>query len=180
MKIIDIFGENRVKFVEKWKIINIWRMLSVWQGKLRKLRAKFFAFWQKWRNFENVKEKYEIFWSKYLWKSDFFTFLLNISWISDFSERIYLWKIRQDLYSNFFRFRGGPPPPPPGCYWSSWIKFLFSKLDPGILEDLGFREVSELVRCLATGEPPAHLIHLMGRGHSVWGTTFGPDQLDPN
>ena len=53
---------------------------------------------------------FEIFWSKSLWKIEFFhRFLLTISWSSASSPKvsIYLWKITQDFYNNFSDFLGG-------------------------------------------------------------------------
>ena len=35
MKILEIFGENWLKFVEKYKLINNWRIISIREGKLR-------------------------------------------------------------------------------------------------------------------------------------------------
>ena len=127
MKILEIFGENRLKFVEKWKIINIWRMISIGPEKLRNVRAKCCAFWPK------NEENFEIFWSKSLWKIDFFShFLLNISWISGTSPKVYvyLWNITPDFYNNFSDFGANVPAfrlPTPLPFRIPWKIIPFSK-----------------------------------------------------
>ena len=49
MKILENFGETRVEFVDKFKIINIWQILSTRHRKLTSLHANFASLDQKWR-----------------------------------------------------------------------------------------------------------------------------------
>ena len=55
MKIVEIFGENRLEFIEKSKIIEISLMISISQVKLSNQAAKPCAFGQK------VKKTLKIF-----------------------------------------------------------------------------------------------------------------------
>ena len=57
MIIRETFEENRLKLVEKWKIISIWWMFSIGQGKLRNLLARFCAFRPKMKKILNNLEK---------------------------------------------------------------------------------------------------------------------------
>ena len=43
VKILEIFGEHWLKFVEKYKLINNWRIISIRQGKQRNMHARHFA-----------------------------------------------------------------------------------------------------------------------------------------
>ena len=44
MKILEIFGENQLEFLEKFKMIKISRIISIGQGKIRICPAKRCAF----------------------------------------------------------------------------------------------------------------------------------------
>ena len=90
-----------------------------WTGKTKQNACKTLRVWTKGEeNIEIFQENFELFWSKSLWKFDFFhNFLLNISWISGSAQKVY-----RPLEDNtrflqpIFRFLGGdvpafPPPP---------------------------------------------------------------------
>ena len=91
MKILEKFGENRLKFVEKLKIVNIWRMISIGQVKCRNLPAKFWAFGPNMKKILQLFKKILRFFDQnYYGKLTFFhKFLLNISWSSAFSPKVY-------------------------------------------------------------------------------------------
>ena len=84
MKILEIFGENRLEFIEKCRIIKIYGMISIWQLKLSNLLAKFCAIRPQMNNVLKIFKKiWRFFKSESLWKIDFFhKFLRNISWSS--------------------------------------------------------------------------------------------------
>ena len=109
MKILEIFGENRVQFVEKWKIINIWRRISIGQGKLRNLRAKLCAFGPKTKKILKVFKKSLRFYDQNRYgKLTCFTFFTK--YFLDFwllSESRYRWKITPNFYNNFPISGGG-------------------------------------------------------------------------
>ena len=118
MKILDIFGEHRLEFVYKWKIINSWRMISIGQGMERNLHAKFWAFGPKMNKILII---FKIFCLK-SGKSTFSQFLPK--YFLEFCllfEIIYPWKIAPDFYNKFSDGGGGlsgiPSPPPSGRYW---------------------------------------------------------------
>ena len=95
MKILEIFGENRLKFVEKWKIIKIWRKIFIVTAKLRNLLANPCTFATKSRKtLKNLKKILTLFDQNLYGKLTFSPFFLNISGSSDLSETIYFWKIR--------------------------------------------------------------------------------------
>ena len=121
MKILEILGENRRNFVEKWKIIKIWRMISIRQSKVRKLLSKPCTCWPGLK--KTLKN------SKNLYRNPngnltFFTFLTKYFldlWLR--SEIICPSKISPDFYKNisdfgvtFLRFQ-----PPPS--WRHWLWF---------------------------------------------------------
>ena len=89
-----------------------------WAGKIKQAACKTLRVWIKnEENFEKFQENFEIFWSKSLWKINFFTFVTK--YFLDFwlpSESIDLWKITPDFYNNFSDFgegeRSGVPPLP--------------------------------------------------------------------
>ena len=87
-KCLKNFGENRLYFVEKFKLIKIWWIISIGHRNLRKVLTIFCEFGPKMK--KKIQEKFEIFWSKSLWKIDFFhNFLLHIYWISASSPKVY-------------------------------------------------------------------------------------------
>ena len=94
------------------KILEIWDLRNDfhWAGKIKQPACKTLRVWTKSEeNFEIFQEKFEIFWSKYLWKIEFFhNVLLNISWSSASSDSIYSWKITPDFFNNF-PISGGVP-----------------------------------------------------------------------
>ena len=62
MKIVEIFGENRLEFIEKMQahqdLINDFN----WRGKSKQPASKGLRFWTKSEeNFERFQEKFEIF-----------------------------------------------------------------------------------------------------------------------
>ena len=119
MKIVEIFGENRLEFIEKSKIIEIWWMISIVDVNVSKLPAKPCAFGPRMkRNLKIFKKILRFFWTKPLWKIEFFTIFTK--YFLDFwlrSENIDLLMITPDFYNNFSGFGGGgnvpafPPPP---------------------------------------------------------------------
>ena len=108
MKILEIFGENWLEFLEKCKIIKIWWMISIGQVKLSKLPAKPFAFGPKMNLILKTFKKFLIFFDQNLYgKLTFFTIFSK--YFLDFwlrSESIDLWKITPDFYNNFSDFGG--------------------------------------------------------------------------
>ena len=62
-----------------------------WAAKGKQPACKILRVWTKNKeNFEKFQADFEIFSSKSLWKIDFFhNFLLDISWISDSSSKVY-------------------------------------------------------------------------------------------
>ena len=89
-----------------------------WAGKSKQPACKNLRVWTKnEENFEKFQENFEIFWSKSLWKIEFFSQFF-IKYFLDFrlrSEGLDIWKITPDFYNNFSDFRGGvnvPAPPP--------------------------------------------------------------------
>ena len=129
MKIVEIFGENRLEFIEKSKIIEIWWMISIGQVKLRKVPQYLARFDQKWREFRKFSRKLWDFLIKISMEnwlfSQFFTKYFLDSWLR--SESIDLWKITPDFYNNFSGFGGGGTfrrsPPPPDA--TDQVMFLF-------------------------------------------------------
>ena len=78
-------------------------------GKTMQHACKTLRVWTKnEENFENFQGNFEIFWSKSLWKIDFFShFLLNISLISDSSPKYIPLEDNTRFLQQFFRFRAG-------------------------------------------------------------------------
>ena len=72
MKICEIFGDNQLKSKEKFKIIKRWRMIAIEQGKLRTCLQNMRVWNNNEENLEKFQENFENFWSKSLWKIDFF------------------------------------------------------------------------------------------------------------
>ena len=119
MKIVEIFGENRLEFIEKCKIIEIWWMISIAQVKLSKMPAKRCVFAPKMKRILKIFKKILRFFDQNLYgKLTFFTIFPK--YVLDFwlrSESIDLWKIRPDFYNNFSDFVGGGTfRRPPRCY----------------------------------------------------------------
>ena len=83
--------------------------------KFKKATYKILLAWTK--NKEKIQEKFEIFWSKSLWKIDFIhNFLLNIYWISASAPKVYtpleayFDTVRACLGVAAWGFRGRTPP----------------------------------------------------------------------
>ena len=107
MKTLEIVGESRLEFVEKWKLINSWRMISIIQGKLRKLLQNFARLDQKLRKFRKIWRKCWNFLIKISMENWLF-FTIFTKYFLEFcllSESIYPWKITPDFY-NFSDFGG--------------------------------------------------------------------------
>ena len=95
-----------------------------WAAKTKQPACKTLRVWTKnEEHFESFQEKFEIFWSKSLWKIDFFSQFFT-KYFLDFwlpSESTDLWKITPGFY-NFSDFGGGERsgvPPPSRRYCSS-------------------------------------------------------------
>ena len=108
-KFLTFFGENRLQFREKCKIIEIWWMISIEQEKLSNLSAKHCAFGPKLKRIlKNFKKILRFFDQNLYGKLTFLQFFTK--YFLDFwlrSESINLWKIRPDFYNNFSDFGGG-------------------------------------------------------------------------
>ena len=118
-KFLTFFGENRLEFIKKQDHRDLINDFD-WAGKSKQPTCKNLRVWTKnEENFEKFQENCEIFWSKSLWKIDFFIDFLDF-WLR--SESIDLWKITPDFYSNLSDFGGGrsgrPPPPLPTPLWT--------------------------------------------------------------
>ena len=125
MKILEIFGENRLEFKEKCKLIKIWWMISIGPVKFRNLPAQFCAFWLKMMRILKIFKKISRFFDQNLYGkltsfSQYFTRYFLDFWLR--SESIDLWKITPDFYNNFSDFGGGVAASPPlpdatGFHW---------------------------------------------------------------
>ena len=88
-------------------------------GKTKQDACKTLRVWTKnEENFENFQENSEIFWSKSLWKIDFFhNFLLNIFGFLTPLRKYRPLEDKTRFLQQFFRFRGGGTfRRPPRCY----------------------------------------------------------------
>ena len=118
MKILEIFGGNRLEFIGKSKIIEIWWMISIGQIKQSYSLQNLARLDQKWVEFWKISRKFWDFFDQNLYGkltfSQFFTKYFSDFWLR--SESIDLWKITPDFYNNLSYFEGGtfrrsPPPP---------------------------------------------------------------------
>ena len=104
-----MFGENRLAFGEKCKIIKIWGMITIGQVQVLNRPAKTCAFRQKVKKtLKNFKKILRFFDQNLAGKLNFFTFFTK--YFFDFwllSQSIYLWKIKPDFYNNFSDFEVG-------------------------------------------------------------------------
>ena len=87
-------------------------MNSIGQRRIRKVRAKSFAFWPKnEESIEDFQENFKIFWSQSPSEIDFFhifTKYFLYFWFR--SESLYLWKRRTDFYNISSNFGWGNVP----------------------------------------------------------------------
>ena len=124
-KCLKNFGESRLYFVEKFKLIKIWWIISIGHRNLRKVLTKFCEFGPKMM--KKIQENFEIFWSKSQWKIDFFhNFLLHIYWISASSPKVYTHHWKHTLTRSGLVWgspRGGSGGGPPGR-WRNFQKCL--------------------------------------------------------
>ena len=128
MKILETFGENRPKFVKKWKI-NIWRMISIGQGKLRKLCAKYCAFGPKMKKILKNEENFEIFDQNLYGNWHFSHFLTKYFLDSDSSLKYIPLEDNTRFLQQYFPISGEGWDVPafsplPILLASSWMKFL--------------------------------------------------------
>ena len=118
MKILEIFGENRLEFVEKCKIIMILGIISIGHSKLSNVPAKLCAFGPEMKKTLKSFKKILRFFDQNLYGKWFFS-QFSTKYFFAFcllSESIYLWKITPDFYNNISDFGVGgtfrrPPPP---------------------------------------------------------------------
>ena len=91
MKIFEFCGENRLEFVEKWKIIKILGMISIGQVKVSNLPAKLCAFGPKEKKILKTFNKILRFFYQNLYgKLTFFhNSLKHIYWSSASSLKVY-------------------------------------------------------------------------------------------
>ena len=137
-------GENYWNFWRKlteicWKIQANQQLTNNFHqaGKTRKHACKVLRVWsRKDRYFEDFKENFEIFWSKSLWKIDFFVNFHEISsTISASAPKVLPLEDNTRFLQQFFRFRGGTfplcPPSLRHCFFTEGIsmpKFLIITL----------------------------------------------------
>ena len=109
MKILEIFEENRLKFVEKMKDHRHLKKDFHWAGKVKKAAGKILRVWTKnEENFEKVQANFENFDQNLYGELTFSTFFTK--YFLDFwllSQSLYLSKITPDFYNNFSDFGGG-------------------------------------------------------------------------
>ena len=105
-KFLKFLGKNRLKFVEKCKVVKIWGRISIGQAKLSNLPAKLSEFGPNVKKIlKGFKKILRFFDQNFYEKWTFFTkYFLDFCLISG---SIYLWKITPDLYNNFSEFFGG-------------------------------------------------------------------------
>ena len=135
-KILEIFGDNTLKFVEQWKIINISRNIFIGKSKFRNMGANLSAFGPKMnKNLKSFQKILRFVDQNIYGKLTFFTFFTK--YFSDFwllSESIYHCKIKPNVSNNFSDFLGGGErsgvptlPTLQDCLWKmifSWKLFL--------------------------------------------------------
>ena len=117
MKIVEIFGENRLEFIEKCKSIEIWWMISIGQVNPSNLPSKLCAFRPKMKRFSKIFKKILRFFDQNPYgKLTYFT-ILDIIFLG-FLTPLRKYRPLEDntrFLQQFFRFRGGgrsgvPPP----------------------------------------------------------------------
>ena len=107
MRILERFGENRLEFVAKLKIIKILRMIPIGQGNVRNLPAKICAFGPKMKkNLKNFKKIILSFFDQNLYGKLTFSQIFTKYFLEFYilSESIYPWNIISVFYNNFSDF----------------------------------------------------------------------------
>ena len=128
MKILEIFEENRLEFIETSKITEIWWMISIGHLNVSNLHAKPCAFGPKMkRNLKNFKKILRFFDQNLYGKLTFFTIFY---WIFlGFLTPLRKYRPLEDstrFLQQFFRFRGGgdvPAFPPPDATEKALVMF---------------------------------------------------------
>ena len=108
MKILEFCGENRLEFVEKRKTIKIWGMISIEQVKVSNRPAKHCVFGLKEKKIlKNFKKILRFSDQNHYGNWLFSHFLLNISWISDLSPKVYTSGRSHQISTTIFPISGG-------------------------------------------------------------------------
>ena len=95
MKFLEIFGENWLNFVRKYKIIRIWRIISMRHWKVSKGNAKYCAFGPEKTKLLKIFRKIDILHN--FSRNKFFTDLCPLL------GKYYLWKIKFPIEKEIYK-----------------------------------------------------------------------------